>query len=116
LIFEGYGMAKIVINFSVDEFDDTELFEYLNKIGPRRRATYLRILATDALRSQSPIEPPVRKQNAVRLSLKPGTDNVKTPVLVRKKSGSKSDAGSNSGLAMDTGKLSEIGDAFFEIG
>lgn len=109
-------MAKIVINFSVDEFDDTELFEYLKKIGPRRRATYLRILATDALRGQSPIEPPERKQNAERLSLKPGTDNVKTPVLARKKSGSKSDAGSNAGLAMDTGKLSEIGDAFFEIG
>ena len=109
-------MAKIVINFSVDEFDDTELFEYLNKIGPRRRATYLRILATDALRGQSPIEPPERKQNADRRSLKPGIDNVNSPVLVRKKPGSKPDTRSNAGLAMDTGKLSEIGDAFFEIG
>ena len=109
-------MAKIVINFSVDEFDDTELFEYLNKIGPRRRATYLRILATDALRGKSPIEPPERKQNAERQSLKPGNDNVKTPVLARKKSGSQSDSESYAGLAMDTGKLSEIGDAFFEIG
>jgi hypothetical protein len=108
-------MAKIVINFSVDEFDDTELFEYLNKIGPRRRATYLRILATDALRGKSPIEPPERKQNAERLSLKSGTDNVRTPVLVKKKLGSKPDAGSNAGFAMDNGKLSEIGDAFFDI-
>ena len=109
-------MAKIVINFKVDEFDDPELFEYLSKIGSRRRATYLRILATDALRGQSVIEPPERKQNTLHQLSKARTDNDRDSALERKKRGAKVEAGSNVGLAMDTGKLSEIGDAFFEIG
>jgi hypothetical protein len=46
-------MEKMKINFVIDSEDDNVLFEYMMNIPLRRRATYLRLIASEHISGES---------------------------------------------------------------
>jgi len=80
-------MAKIKINFVIDSEDDKVLFEYMINIPLRRRATYLRLIASEHISGEShlclaPQTNPVREtKNGMEKQLPGRAGEKKTEVL-----------------------------------